>query len=83
VRYVISASVLTLAIAILICVLIPRYYLLVAFPEKPMVEMGPFATRAGCESARQRMPDAIVGGHLVDGKDRDALSKFMVCVSSR
>ncbi len=75
-KYVISASIL--ALAILICAFMPRYYLIVAFPEKPVVQIGPFATQAGCEGARHRILDALLGP--ATEKDNEGLS---LCVSSR
>ena len=83
-KYVISASILTLALAILICALMPRYYLIVAFTDSPVVQMGPFATQAGCERARQMVVDALLGTSdpTYEGA-RYAVSLRMVCLSSR
>lgn len=86
-KYGFSASVLALALAILIYALMPRYYLIVASASSgdsplALVQMGPFATQAGCEGARRRIPDAIFG-IVVDEKDREFFSHHMVCVSSR
>ena len=90
-KYVLSASILVLAVAILIYALMPRYYLIVASPtDSRLVQVGPFATQAGCEGARYRIPDAIFGNSdltLEKGpaylQAREKMSRFMVCVSSR
>ena len=86
-KYVFSASILALALAILIYALMPRYYLIVASPTSsdspvPVVQLGPFATQAGCERARLRVPDAMLGINLNE-EIRELFSQHMVCVSSR
>ena len=86
-KYVLSASVLAVAFAILIYALMPRYYLIVVSPtssDSPVsvVQLGPFATQAGCERARVRVPDAILGFDLTE-EARELFSRHMVCVSSR
>jgi hypothetical protein len=86
-----SASILALAVAILIYALMPRYYLVVAFPrEVPIVQIGPFATQAGCENARRRILDAILeNSDMIGDKSADydqakkVISQLTVCVSSR
>jgi ABC-type hemin transport system ATPase subunit len=84
VKYVTSASILALGLAILICALMPRYYLIFAFPNSPVVQMGPFATRAGCESGRHRLTEAVLGNSdPAHENERETISRFMVCVSSR
>jgi hypothetical protein len=87
VKYILSASVLALALAILIYALMPSYYLIVVSAssgDSPLavVQMGPFATQAACERARRRVPDAIFGINL-DEKTREFFSRRMVCLSSR
>ena len=89
-KYVFSASVLFLALAILTCLLIPRYYLIVVSADSPLVQMGPFATQAGCESARHRIPDAMFGNSDLThdqsptyANGREKMTQFMVCVPSR
>jgi hypothetical protein len=69
--------------AILIYALMPRYYLIVAFPEKPIVQLGPFATQAGCERARQLIPGIVAGGEPLNQNGIDKLTAFLGCVSSR
>ena len=86
-KYAISASILAVGLAILIFDLMPRYYLIVVSTssgDSPLavVQIGPFATQAGCEGARRRIPDAIFGTAL-DQNDREFFSRRMVCVSSR
>jgi hypothetical protein len=87
VKYIFSASILALAAAILIYALIPRYYLIFASPESsstPVVQVGPFATQAGCESARHRLTEIVFGtSDPAYQQARDKMSRFMVCVSSR
>jgi len=85
-----SASILALAVAILIYALMPRYYLVVAFPrEVPIVQIGPFATQAGCENARRRILDAVLENSDLGDKSADfdqakkVISQLTVCVSSR
>ena len=73
-----SASILALALAVLIFALMPRYYLI--FMGSSWVQMGPFATQAGCETARSRIIAFVV--HK-DPNDVAELSAVMVCVSSR
>ncbi len=68
---------------ILIYALMPRYYLIVAFPEKPIVQLGPFATQASCERARQRIPEIVVGGETLNQNGIDKLTAILGCVSSR
>jgi hypothetical protein len=82
VKYVLSASVLAVAIAILICALMPRYYLI--FDHDSVVQMGPFATQVACERARQKFTDAVLGmSNPSDEPAREAVSRHMVCLSSR
>jgi hypothetical protein len=69
--------------AILIYTLMPRYYLIVALPDKTMVQLGPFITRTACENARREVPETIIGGRDLDAKDRAALSVFFVCLATR
>jgi hypothetical protein len=90
-KYVLSASILALAVAILIYALMPRYYLVIGSPtDFRLVQVGPFATQAGCEGARLRIPDAMFGNSdfaLEKGpayqQARDKMSRFLVCVPSR
>jgi len=72
--------------------LMARYYLIVApggggNSPLALVQIGPFATQAGCESARNRIPDAMFGNSDLNEKANEkgskAMSQFMVCVSSR
>jgi hypothetical protein len=81
VKYIVSASIL--AIAILIGALMPRYYLIFSESDRPVVQIGPFATQAACESARHRVPEAVLTSDPKTEKTRDLLFRFTVCVSSR
>jgi hypothetical protein len=85
VKYALSASVLALAIAILIYALMPRYYLIVAPSDLPLIQMGPFATQASCERARQRLWDAALaaGDPNYAPPKRENVSGSMVCLSAR
>lgn len=71
-----------LAVVILIVALMPRYYLVISL-QATMVQLGPFATQTGCEDARHKVPDVILGDRIVDEKNRSRLSGFMVCVATR
>lgn len=83
-KYAIAASILVLAIAVLICALMPRYYLVFAFPEKTVIQMGPFTTQSSCERAQHRIAEVFLGtSDPADEKDIKDLSTLMVCVSSR
>jgi len=70
-RHAAALAGLVLIGAILIYALMPRYYLFVALPEETTVQIGPFATQTGYESARRETPDTIVGDAHLDKKDRD------------
>jgi len=59
-----------------------QYYLVIAVPEKTIVQLGPFYAAYTCENVRRGMPDLTAGGHL-DEKDRADILKFMACVPSR
>jgi len=84
-KYLLSASILSVAIAILICALMPRYYLLLAPPNLPFIQMGPFATQAACERARQRITDAALAASDPNYPvpKRETISGTMLCLSSR
>lgn len=86
-KYGFTASILAVALAILIYALMPRYYLIFASPESsstPVVQLGPFETQAGCESARHRLTEIVLGtSDPAYQKAREKMSQFMVCVSSR
>ena len=56
-KYILPASILALALAILIFVFMPKYYLL--YPSTSgMAQMGPFDTRASCERVRLQVNPA-------------------------
>ena len=83
-KYATSATVLALGLAILIWALMPRYYLIFAFPDSPVVQMGPFATQSGCENGRHRLTEAVLGNNdPAHESERNSISRFMICVSSR
>ena len=77
---VLAGNVLFLVILIyFFFVLRARYCLVIAVPQKTVVQLGPFEAQYSCENARRGMPDMIAGKRL-DEKDRGELLKFMACV---
>ena len=77
---VLAGNILVLVILIYIFfVLKARYYLVIAVPQKTVVQLGPFDAQYSCENARRGMPDMIVGKRL-DEKDKGELLKFLACV---
>ena len=81
--HVAALALVALLIAIMIYTLRPRYYLIVAFPEKPVVQLGLFATQASCERARQQMTEILGRNEPLTKKDIDELTSLMGWVSSR
>ena len=80
---ILAGNVLILAFLIyVVFVLRSRYYLVIAAPEKTVVQLGPFDSQNSCENVRRGMPGMIVGERL-DEKERDRILKFMACVPSR
>jgi hypothetical protein len=82
-RHAAALALVGLLIAIMIYALRPRYYLIVAFPEKPVVQLGPFATQASCDRARQQMSEILVSSEPLEKKGREEITGVMDCVSSR
>jgi hypothetical protein len=77
---VLAGNILFLVILIyFFFVLRARYYLVIAVPQKTVVQLGPFDAQYSCESARRGIPDMIVGKRL-DEKDKGELLKFLACV---
>jgi hypothetical protein len=82
-RHAVALAACMLIGAILIYALLPRYYLIAAFPDKTMVQLGPFVTEAACESARREIPETVFGNRELDAKDKATVSGFMVCLALR
>ena len=79
---VLAGNILVLVILIYIFfVLKARYYLVIAMPQKTVVQLGPFDAQYSCENARHGIPDMIVGKRL-DEKDKSELLKFMACIAA-
>jgi hypothetical protein len=77
---VLAGNILFLVILIyFFFVLRARYYLVIAVPQKTVVQLGPFEAQYSCENARRGIPDMIAGERLGE-KDRGELLKFMACV---
>jgi len=84
-RHAVTLALMGLAIisAILIYVSTPRYYLIVLFPEKPIVQVGPFATQTACESARHRIAEVLYERDPASKKDIEDVADLWTCVASR
>jgi len=66
--------------ALLVFALMPSYFLVTAFPEKPAVQIGPFATKSGCERARRKLVGTMMGSTSLTDDQIYQLSRFMVCL---
>jgi hypothetical protein len=80
---ILAGNVLILAFLIyIVFVSRSQYYLVIAAPEKTIVQLGPFYAAYTCENIRRGMPELIAGERL-DEKERGRTLKFMACVPSR
>jgi hypothetical protein len=71
------------ALVIVIYALMPRYFLIVALPDRPFVQLGPFATQLSCQDAAKRLVDALAGDEHSTEQDRQEFAAHTVCLSSR